>query len=187
MHICIYTVETCMYQQVIKGFNESMEDRRSVDDTTLARYSHVVSIEINSRTGELMRLEKSKGKDFAKKYVAENPQAVTTASGMVYHELVSGMGAFPKGLESKVTVHYHGTLISGDVFDSSVARGEPIVFSLGQVIGGWQEGLQLMKAGGRARLVIPSDLAYGDNGSAPAIRPGATLVFEVELISIEDN
>ena len=161
-----------------------MEDRRSVDETTLARYSRIVSTEINDRTGQFLRLEKSKGKDFAKNYATENPTAVTTASGLIYHELVSGKGDSPQGLEAKVQVHYHGTTINGDVFDSSVLRGEPIEFSLGQVIGGWQEGLQLMKAGGRAKLIIPSDLAYGDNGSAPAIRPGATLVFEVELLAI---
>jgi FKBP-type peptidyl-prolyl cis-trans isomerase len=81
-------------------------------------------------------------------------------------------------------VHYHGTLIDGTVFDSSVERGEPIKFPLRNVIKGWQEGLALMRKGGKATLVMSSELAYGDNGSPPVIAPGATLVFDVELLEI---
>ena len=110
--------------------------------------------------------------------------AVKTASGLVYKELAAGTGAQP-GPTDRVEVHYHGTLVDGSVFDSSVQRGEPISFGLDQVIPGWIEGLQMMKAGGKARLVIPSELAYGDEGRPPAIPGGATLIFEVELLSIE--
>lgn len=81
-------------------------------------------------------------------------------------------------------MHYHGTLSDGTVFDSSVERGEPLKFPLSNVIAGWQEGVAMMKAGGKATLVVPSDLAYGDSGSPPVIPPGATLRFDVELIEV---
>jgi FKBP-type peptidyl-prolyl cis-trans isomerase FkpA/FKBP-type peptidyl-prolyl cis-trans isomerase FklB len=83
-----------------------------------------------------------------------------------------------------VTVHYQGTLVDGTVFDSSVKRGAPATFALNGVIKCWTEGVQLIKVGGKARLVCPADIAYGDRGSPPRIKPGATLVFEVELLDI---
>lgn len=83
-----------------------------------------------------------------------------------------------------MTVHYTGTLTDGSIFDSSVQRGEPLKFPLGNVIAGWREGVAMMRTGGKAELIIPSDLAYGDNGSPPAIPPGATLKFEVELLEV---
>ncbi len=110
--------------------------------------------------------------------------AVKTASGLVYKELTAGTGPQPKATD-RVEVHYHGTLVDGSVFDSSVQRGEPTAFGLNQVIPGWIEGLQMMKVGGKARLVIPSELAYGDGGRPPAIPGGTTLIFEVELLGIE--
>ena len=89
----------------------------------------------------------------------------------------------PKATDT-VKVHYHGTLINGTVFDSSVDRGKPVSFPLNRVIKGWTEGLQNVKTGGKVKLVIPSNLAYGDAGAPPKIPGGATLVFEVELIEI---
>jgi len=97
---------------------------------------------------------------------------------------VAGTGVQPKPTD-KVKVHYHGTLIYGTVFDSSVERNEPLSFALNQVVSGWTEGVGMMKVGGKAKLVIPSDLAYGDQGRPPTIPPGATLVFEIELLGIE--
>ncbi len=111
------------------------------------------------------------------------PGVVVTASGLQYEVLRAGKGAKPTR-DQTVEVHYHGTLPDGTVFDSSVERGETISFPVTGVIPGWVEALQLMQVGAKWRLVIPSDLAYGPEGSDP-IPPGATLVFEVELIGIE--
>jgi len=106
-----------------------------------------------------------------------------TPAGAVVTPLRPGTGASPKATDT-VKVHYHGTLTDGTVFDSSVERGEPVTFSLDKVIRCWTEGLQRMKVGDKARLVCPSDTAYGDRGAPPHIKPGATLVFEVELLEI---
>jgi FKBP-type peptidyl-prolyl cis-trans isomerase FkpA/FKBP-type peptidyl-prolyl cis-trans isomerase FklB len=107
-----------------------------------------------------------------------------TASGLVYSETKAGAGPSPKATDT-VKVHYHGTLPSGKVFDSSVERKEPATFPLNGVIPCWTEGVQMMKVGGKSRLVCPSEIAYGDRGAPPDIKPGATLVFDVELLAIE--
>jgi len=120
-------------------------------------------------------------------YLAENAKkegVITTDSGLQYKSLVTGAGEKPSK-NNKVRVHYRGTLIDGTVFDSSYDRGEPIVFPVTGVIAGWIEGLQLMNVGSKFELTIPSNLAYGANGSGPAIGPDATLIFEVELLAIE--
>jgi FKBP-type peptidyl-prolyl cis-trans isomerase FkpA len=109
--------------------------------------------------------------------------AVKMESGLVYRTIQAGQGASPAATDV-VKVHYHGTLTDGTVFDSSRERGEPVEFPLNQVIPCWTEGVQKMKVGETARLVCPSDIAYGDGGR-PGIPPGATLVFEVELIGIQ--
>ncbi len=106
-----------------------------------------------------------------------------TRSGLQYKVLTPGTGDVHPGPSDKVKVHYHGTLIDGTVFDSSVERGEPISFGLNQVIPGWTEGLQLMVVGQKNRLFIPSELAYG-NRSAGKIPPGSVLIFDVELLAI---
>lgn len=110
---------------------------------------------------------------------------VTLPSGLQYEIVKAGTDNTKPTLASKVKCHYTGTLINGTKFDSSVDRGEPITFQLGNVIRGWQEGLQLMTVGSKWKLYIPSDLAYGDNGP-PNIGPGATLIFDVELLGIEN-
>jgi len=114
---------------------------------------------------------------------AKEKGVTRTASGLLYSTLKAGAGASPKATDT-VTVHYHGTLTGGAVFDSSVQRGQPASFPLNQVIPCWTEGLQRMKVGEKGRLVCPSDLAYGDRGRPPQIPPGATLIFEVELLDI---
>jgi FKBP-type peptidyl-prolyl cis-trans isomerase FklB len=107
---------------------------------------------------------------------------ITTESGLQYEILTAGTGAKPISTD-KVKVHYHGTLIDGTIFDSSVDRGTPATFGVTQVISGWVEGLQLMPMGSKYKFVIPAELAYGSNGQGK-IGPNATLVFEVELIEI---
>jgi FKBP-type peptidyl-prolyl cis-trans isomerase FkpA/FKBP-type peptidyl-prolyl cis-trans isomerase FklB len=109
--------------------------------------------------------------------------AIKTASGLVIVPIKAGTGPAPKATD-RVKVHYHGTLTDGTVFDSSVQRGEPATFPLNGVIPCWTEGLQQIKVGGKSRLVCPAAVAYGDRGAPPRIRPGATLVFEVELLEI---
>jgi FKBP-type peptidyl-prolyl cis-trans isomerase len=109
----------------------------------------------------------------------------TTASGLKYTVLKRGTGAVSPKATDTVKVHYHGTLLDGTVFDSSVERGQPISFPLNGVIPGWTEGLQLMKVGGKSHLVCPAKIAYGDRGAPPKIKPGATLQFDVELLGIE--
>jgi FKBP-type peptidyl-prolyl cis-trans isomerase len=109
----------------------------------------------------------------------------TTPSGLHYVDLVQGSGASP-ATGDRVQVHYTGWLESGTKFDSSVDRGQPFVFPLGEgrVIRGWDEGVASMKVGGKRRLVIPAHLGYGDRGAGRVIPPGATLVFEVELLGV---
>jgi len=108
---------------------------------------------------------------------------VVTETGLQYEILETGEGALP-GAEDTVEVHYRGTLIDGTEFDSSYSRGQTVTFGVGQVIAGWTEALQLMPAGSKWKLYIPSELAYGAGGAGQLIGPNAALVFEVELVSI---
>lgn len=121
-------------------------------------------------------------------FLAANKQeegVKTTASGLQYKVLNEGTGTQHPTASDRVKVHYHGSLLDGTVFDSSVDRGEPIEFGLNQVIKGWTEGLQLMVIGEKTRLFIPSELAYG-NRAAGKISPGSTLIFDVELLGINE-
>jgi FKBP-type peptidyl-prolyl cis-trans isomerase FkpA len=128
--------------------------------------------EENLKAGEAYRTENAK-----------KPGVTTTASGLQIETITAGEGESPK-VTDKVKVHYTGTLVDGTKFDSSVDRGEPITFPLDGVIKGWGEGLQLMKVGGKSRLVIPPSIGYGPQGTGP-IPPNSTLIFDVELLGIE--
>lgn len=129
-------------------------------------------LELNKKAGEEF-LNINKGK----------AGVVTLPSGLQYQVLKQGEGSKPTASD-KVKCHYHGTLINGTVFDSSVQRGEPAVFGVSQVIPGWVEALQLMPVGSKWRLFIPSNLAYGEHGAGDAIEPNSALVFDVELLDI---
>jgi len=135
-----------------------------------------------ARVAVLADKERKAGEAYLAKAASEKG-ATKTPSGIVIQAMKEGKGASPKETD-KVKVHYHGTLIDGTVFDSSVQRGEPATFPLAQVIPCWTEGVQRVKVGGKSRLICPANLAYGDRGAPPKIKPGATLVFEVELLEI---
>ena len=135
-----------------------------------------------ARSSAAAEKEKKAGAAFIAKAAAESG-AKKTASGAIVKDIKAGTGPQPKSSDT-VKVHYHGTLMDGTVFDSSVQRKEPATFPLTGVIKCWTEGVQEIKVGGKARLTCPSDVAYGDRGSPPKIKPGSTLVFEVELLEI---
>ena len=122
------------------------------------------------------------GNKYREEYAAKEG-VVALPSGLLYEVIATGDGPKP-GPTDTVTTHYHGTLIDGSVFDSSVDRGQPASFPVNGVIRGWTEALQLMTVGSKWRLVIPPELAYGERGAGPKIGPGTTLVFEVELLEI---
>lgn len=115
---------------------------------------------------------------------AAREEVTTTESGLQYEVLESGSGASPNG-QSTVVTHYHGTLLDGTVFDSSIERGEPAEFGINQVISGWTEALQLMSVGDKWRIACPPHLAYGEQGAGDSIPPNTALVFEIHLIEIK--
>ena len=142
---------------------------------------------INDYLQQINSKKMSKNKIDGEKFLAENktkPGVTTLPSGLQYVILKEGTGPKPT-INDKVKTHYHGTLIDGTVFDSSVDRGEPISFPVSGVIRGWTEALQLMPVGSKWKLFIPSELAYGERQAGPKIGPGSALVFEVELLAIE--
>jgi FKBP-type peptidyl-prolyl cis-trans isomerase len=148
-------------QQALNNYKEALDAKRKELADTNSKLS-------------LAFLEQNKAKKGVK----------VTASGLQYEVLKAGKGPKPKATDS-VEVHYHGTLIDGRVFDSSVNRGQSVTFPVNGVIKGWQEALQMMKKGSKWKVAIPPDLAYGPMGSPPVIAPNMALVFEIELIDIK--
>jgi len=164
--------------------------KAGLSDGALKRPLKVELDQMRPKVAELQRtraaaaaaVEKKAGQEFLEK-AAKEKGATKTASGLIIQQITPGTGESPKETD-KVKVHYQGTLIDGTVFDSSIKRGKPAEFPLNGVIKCWTEGLQLMKVGGKAKLICPSEIAYGDRGAPPSIKPGATLIFEVELLEI---
>jgi FKBP-type peptidyl-prolyl cis-trans isomerase FkpA len=165
---------------VMAGLTDGVLQRESKVD--LQVYGPKLQALQTARAQEVAAKEKKVGESFVDKAAGEKG-AQKLASGLVITTLKEGTGAAPKATDT-VKVHYHGTLVDGSVFDSTVQRKEPATFAVSQVIPCWQEGVQKMKVGGKSRLVCPAALAYGDRGYPPRIKPGATLVFEVELLEV---
>jgi FKBP-type peptidyl-prolyl cis-trans isomerase len=153
------------YQQTMQKFQATMEEKANAEAQKAA----------------------SENSEKGKAYLAENAKkegVKVTASGLQYEVIKEGTGKKPAATDT-VSVHYEGTLINGQVFDSSIRRGQPVEFPLNRVIPGWTEGVQLMSVGSKYRFVIPSNLAYGEHGAGGAIGPNETLIFEVELLDIK--
>lgn len=163
-----------------QGMTDSVLNRTLKAD--LATYGPKIDELAKTRAKAFAAEEKKREQPFLDKAAAAKG-AVKKPSGLIYTELKAGTGPRPKATD-KVKVHYQGTLTNGTIFDSSIQRKEPTTIALNQVIPCWTEGVQLMKVGGKAKLVCPSNLGYGDGGAAPKIKPGAALVFEVELLEI---
>lgn len=166
--------------QVVKGLSDSLAGKAEQLDPNV--YNPKVRTLTNERMDARASQEKSAGDAYVAKMAGE-AGAKQTATGLVYLETKAGTGEQPTAA-SRVKAHYHGILRDGTVFDSSVNRGQPLEIGLSQVIPCWTEGIAMMKEGGKARLTCPSNIAYGERGSPPAIPPNAALTFDVELIEI---
>ncbi len=170
------------FEKYLDGFKAAFDDKAAID-------KDVINEIVNKFKKELKQKKLKMVKEEGEKFLAENANkegVTTTSSGLQYKVITKGTGTRNPKATDKVLTHYHGTLIDGTLFDSSVERGEPISFGLNQVIPGWTEGLQLMSEGDKYRFYIPYDLAYGSRGAGAVIPPYSTLIFDVELIEILD-
>ncbi len=169
------------YAKLAKGIQDVLE--RNKPEISYQEAQTVINDFFRTLQDKISKKNREEGQAF----LAENAKregVVTLPSGLQYEIISEGTGRKPKASDT-VQVHYHGTLIDGTVFDSSVNRGEPATFGVTQVIPGWVEALQLMPVGSKWKLFIPSELAYGAQGAGQAIGPHTTLVFEVELLDIK--
>lgn len=168
------------YAKIAKGIEDVLEQKPT--DMGVQEAQAVINEFFQQLQEKAAEATIAQGKAFLEQN-AKRAEVVTLESGLQYEVVTAGNGATPKASD-QVKVHYHGTLIDGTVFDSSVRRGEPATFGVTQVISGWVEALQLMPVGSKWKLYIPSNLAYGAQGAGQQIGPHTTLVFEVELIDI---
>lgn len=173
-------IKTVTDEDFIAGLQDAIQGREP--QMTMERAKEVINQLFVRLQQEEAELNAAAGKEY--QAILRNKAGVTTLpNGLQYEILREGDGEKPKATD-KVRVHYHGTLINGVVFDSSVQRGEPAEFPLNAVIRGWTEILQLMPVGSKWRVTIPSELAYGSRGAGEMIRPNMTLIFEIDLIAI---
>ncbi len=175
----IQSINADDFAEALRDVYEDKEKKMSYDEAKKVVQEFFTELEANAG---------AMNEELGKKFLEQNAQqegVKVTESGLQYLVLKEGNGAKP-GPNDVVTVHYTGRLIDGTVFDSSVERGEPATFAVGQVIPGWVEGLQLMSEGAAWRLFIPSNLAYGPHGTGP-IQPNSTLIFDVQLIKVESK
>ena len=174
-------VNALNYAKLAKGIQDVME--QNVPEISYQEAQTIIGDFFQALQEKVGEAAKSEGKAFLAEN-AKRAEVVTLVSGLQYEVITEGTGTTPKASDS-VSVHYHGSLIDGTVFDSSVNRGEPATFGVTQVISGWVEALQLMPVGSKWKLFIPSDLAYGAQGAGQSIAPHSTLIFEVELLEIK--
>ena len=179
-NIASFSLTAPEIELVKAGLTDAVLNRKK--QVELETYGPKIQEFAKARQATAAAAEKKAGQAFLDKAASE-PGATKAPAGFVITTLKPGAGESPKASD-KVKVHYQGTLTDGTVFDSSYQRGEPVTFPLNGVIRCWTEGLQMMKVGGKSRFVCPSELAYGERGAPPRIKPGATLVFEVELLEI---
>lgn len=172
---------------IVKGLRDGLGGADGVlTEQEMQEAMQAFQQQVMTQQQEKQRVQGEKNKTEGEAFLAKNKErqgVKTTASGLQYEVLKEGTGAQPKATDS-VTVHYRGTLMDGTEFDSSYDRGEPATFILNQVIPGWTEGVQLMKAGGKYKFYIPAALGYGERGAGGVIGPNAPLIFEVELLSV---
>jgi FKBP-type peptidyl-prolyl cis-trans isomerase FkpA/FKBP-type peptidyl-prolyl cis-trans isomerase FklB len=166
---------------VSAGLRDGLANSPKVD---LGQYNAQVKQLAQQRSAAVAEIEKKESAGFLER-IGKEKGAEQTASGLIYIPVKPGTGPAPKATDT-VKVHYKGTLRDGSVFDSSIERGQPATFPLNRVVPCWTEGLQKMKVGGKAKLACPSSIAYGERGAPPKIKPGAALLFEVELLGIEE-
>jgi FKBP-type peptidyl-prolyl cis-trans isomerase FkpA len=179
--LSVFNLTPAELEVVLQGLNDARAGKKPDFDVPV--YNQKMQELARERRKALGEKQATAGKDYLEK-VSKEKNAIKTASGMLFIPLTDGKGDSPK-LTDIVKVNYRGNLIDGSEFDSSYKRGNPVEFNLSKVISCWTEGLQKMKPGGKARLVCPPNLAYGDNGAGALILPGATLDFEVELLEVK--
>jgi FKBP-type peptidyl-prolyl cis-trans isomerase FklB len=184
------TLRSQLVEIDMKAFTKGIEDglagaKLLLTDAEMKEVMTALQAEVTAKRGAAGEKNKKDGEAFLAEN-AKKPGIVVLPSGLQYRVITEGTGAKPKATDS-VTTHYRGTLIDGTEFDSSYARGEPASFRVGGVIRGWTEALQLMPVGSKWELFVPSNLGYAERGSGPKIGPNSTLIFEVELLSIDEQ
>ncbi len=175
---------------LVRGVKDAFSDGKPLmTDEEMKEALTAFQKEMMTKQQELAKKLGEKNQKEGETFLAENKKkegVITLPSGLQYKVTKSGSGKKPKATDT-VTVHYRGTLVGGTEFDSSYRRGQPVSFPVNGVIPGWTEALQLMEEGAKWQVFVPSNLAYGERGAGPQIGPNATLIFEIELISVQEQ